>query len=124
MENNNFEYTYSASQQAEVKKIKEKYLPKEDRLTKLEQLRALDESVERKASILSLITGILGALILGFGMSCTLVWADKLFVPGIVIGLLGIAVAASAYPVYKRAVAKQREKIAPLVLKLAEELEK
>ena len=35
-----FEYTYSASQQSEVRKIREKYLPKE--VTKLDQLRALD----------------------------------------------------------------------------------
>lgn len=124
MENRNFEYTYSASEQAEVKRIKEKYLPREERQTKLEQLKALDASVERRASVLSLSTGILGTLLMGLGMSCTMVWADRLFVPGIVIGLLGIAVAAAAYPIYKRAIERQREKLAPLIMKLAEELEK
>ena len=39
MENNSFEYTYSAQQQQEVERIRKKYLPKEE--SKMDQLRKL-----------------------------------------------------------------------------------
>lgn len=44
-----FSYTYSAKQQEEIKKIREKYAPKE--ADKMEQLRRLDESVTRKGTV-------------------------------------------------------------------------
>ena len=65
--NNTFQYTYSAKQQAEIKSIRNKYLAPEP--DKLEQLRRLDAGVAQKATAVSLIAGILGALILGLGMS-------------------------------------------------------
>ena len=66
-----FSYTYSAKQQEEIKKIREKYLPKE--ANKMEQLRRLDESVTRKGTVFSLVVGIIGTLVLGVGMCCCLV---------------------------------------------------
>ena len=61
-----FVYTYSAPQQNEVQKIREKYLPKE--VTKLDQLRAMDEGVTKRGTAVSLVHGILYSLILGLGM--------------------------------------------------------
>lgn len=119
-ENDIFEYTYSAPQRSEVQKIREKYLPKE--VTKLDQLRALDAEVTRRGTAVSLIHGILYALILGLGMSCCMVWAGKLFFPGIVIGCVGLAGVAATYPIYNRIVRQDREKIAPEILRLTEEL--
>lgn len=122
MENSSFEYTYSAPQQEEVKRIREKYLPKEE--NKMEQLRRLDQSAARKGVVVSLIVGILGTLIMGGGMSCCMVWTDTLLVPGIVIGILGMAVAGMAYPLYAHITAKERERIAPEILRLTDELMK
>ena len=59
-------YTYSARQQEEVKKIREKYLPAEE--DKMEQLRRLDESAVRPGTVASIILGVIGALLLGVGM--------------------------------------------------------
>ena len=115
-----FVYTYSAPQQNEVQKIREKYLPKE--VTKLDQLRALDEGVTRRGTAVSLVHGILYSLILGLGMSCCMVWAGSLFVPGVVIGCIGLAGGAATYPIYNRIVKRDREKIAPEILRLTEEL--
>ena len=117
-----FSYTYSAKQQEEIKKIREKYLPKE--ADKMEQLRRLDESVTRKGTVISLIVGIVGTLVMGFGMSCCMVWADTLFVLGIVVGIVGIALACTAYPIYNFVVKKEREKIAPEIIRLTDELMK
>lgn len=115
-----FEYTYSAPRQSEVRKIREKYLPQE--VTKLDQLRALDAGVTKRGMAVSLVHGVLYALVLGLGMSCCLVWAGRLFLPGVVIGCIGLAGVAATYPIYDRIVRQDREKIAPEILRLTEEL--
>ena len=117
---NAFNYTYSAEQQDEVKRIRDKYIPHEE--NKLEQLRRLDKSVTQKGTVLSLTVGIIGTLILGIGMCCTLVWEETMFIPGIVIGIAGIAVLLVAYPIYKYITKKEREKLAPEILRLTDEL--
>lgn len=121
-ENNSFEYTYSAPQQEELRKIREKYLPKEE--DKMEQLRRLDRSAAQKGTVWSLVVGILGALVMGAGMSCCMVWTATLLIPGIIIGIVGMIGVALAYPVYARITAKEREKIAPEIIRLTDELMK
>lgn len=117
-----FTYNYSASQQSEIKKIREKYIPKEE--NKMEQLRRLDESATKPGIIAALIVGIIGALIMGTGMCCCMVWAGVWFVPGIIIGIVGMAVAECAYPLYSHITKKRREKLAPEVMRLTDELMK
>lgn len=116
-----FSYTYSAAQQEEIKKIREKYLPKE--ADKMEQLRRLDAGVTKKGTIISLAAGIIGALVLGVGMCCCLVWTE-LFVLGIIVGIIGIAAISLAYPLYNYVTKKERERIAPRIIQLTDELMK
>ena len=118
-ENETFNYTYSAKQQDEVKRIRQKYIPQEE--NKIEQLRRLDKKAENPGSIASIAMGTIGTLLLGIGMCCTMVWTH-LFIPGIVIGVIGIAAIALAYPVFKSTTKKKREELAPQILKLSEEL--
>ena len=115
-----FQYTYSAPEQSEVKKIREKYLPKE--MTKKDQLRALDASVTRRGNVVSIVHGILFTLLLGLGMSCCMVWAGTWFLPGIVIGCVGLAGVAATYPIYSHIVKQDKAKLAPEILRLTEEL--
>ena len=119
---NTFTYTYSAKQQEEVQRIRKKYLPPEE--DKMEQLRRLDRSSTRKGTIVSIIVGAAGCLLLGGGMCCTMVWMESLFIPGVVIGVVGIAVVAAAYPLFNAITKKERERLAPQILKLTEELSK
>ena len=121
-QNNTFQYTYSAREQEELKRIRSKYVPKEE--NKMELLRRLDARVYQKATMYSIIIGVIGALILGTGMSCCLVWGGAVFVLGIVIGIIGMAIVAMAYPVYNCMLKKEREKAAPEILRLTEELMK
>ena len=116
-----FSYTYSAKEQEELKKIREKYVPKET--DKMEQLRRLDESVTQKGTVISLVVGIIGALILGTGMSMCMVWTE-LFVLGIIVGIVGIVMVSAAYPLYSYVTKKEREKIAPEIIRLTDELMK
>lgn len=114
-----YEYTYSAKEQAEIKKIREKYSHKED---KMEQLRRLDASVTKKGTLLALIVGIISCLILGVGMCCCLIW--NLFLPGVIIGVLGIIGISLAYPLYSHITKKEQKRIAPEILRLTDELMK
>lgn len=124
MENNEkkegFTYTYSAKERSELEKIRSKYEKREE--TPLERVRRLDKSVTGRATVISLILGIVGTLVMGVGMCCCMVWADKLFIPGIAIGLLGIVLVVLAYPAYNAAVAARRRKLAPEILRLTDEL--
>ena len=123
MDNNTtFNYTYSAKEQEEIKRIREKYASPTKEETSMEQLRRMDESATKGAAIVSLTVGIAGALILGIGMCCTMVWGDKLFIPGIIIGLAGIAGVSAAYPLYVRMVKKKRTELAPEIMRLTDEL--
>lgn len=119
--NNSFEYTYSSKRQKEIEDIRKKYIQKEE--DKLETLRRLDKSVEKPGTVWALIIGIIGTLIMGAGMSCTMVGSTAiLLIVGIIVGIIGMLILSVAYPVYKIVTKKQREKIAEQVLALTEEL--
>lgn len=117
---NSFNLDYSAKQQQEIDSIRKKYLPKEE--DKMELLRQLDKNTEKPGTAMAIVLGVVGSLLLGVGMCCTMVWADKLFVLGIIVGIIGIGVAGVAYPVYLKLTSKQREKMAEQILALSEEI--
>jgi hypothetical protein len=123
--NEEFRYTYSAQQQKEVEAIRNKYLPREE--TKMEQLRKLHAIPTQKAQAASLAVGIIGALILGTGMSLCLTnlgaaLGSLAMVIGIAVGFVGMVLVALAYPLYNRVLRKQRQKMAPEILRLSDEL--
>ncbi len=131
MENKeSFNYTYSAKEQEEIKRIRKKYTAPAAEEDKMAQLRRLDARVYSKATMVALVVGIIGALIMGFGMS--LVMTDigaalgtlLTMVIGIGVGVIGIVLVCLAYPLYNRTLKKEREKIAPEILRLTDELMK
>lgn len=115
-----FSYTYSAKQQQEILEIRKKYLPAEE--DKMARIRKLDASVTRKGTLVSVSMGIVGCLLLGAGMSCSMVFAGVWFLPGIVLGLIGIVTMAVAYPVFTHIIRKERARIAQQILELTDEL--
>ena len=137
MENNKneqsrFSYTYSAKEQAELKKIREKYTPPTEEEDKMARLRRLDASVTQTAQAVALVFGIVGTLILGFGMSLCMTdlgeilgsYRDMAMVIGIIIGVVGGILAILAYPIYNAIVKAKRKKIAPEIIRLTDELMK
>ena len=125
MENNSFEYTYSAERQQEIEAIRKKYLPKEE--DKMEQLRRLHSIPTQKAQAASIAVGVLGALILGTGMSLCMTklgaaLGHLAMVIGILVGILGLIMVALAYPLYNCVLRKERHRIAPEILRLSDEL--
>ena len=115
-----FEYNYSAERQNEIDAIRKKYLPKPEQESKLEQLRKLDASVGTKALIVSMVMGILSALVFGVGMCCFLVWS--LWVLGAILCVIGVVGMLVAPWLYRRLVEKRKQEIAPEILRLSEEL--
>lgn len=131
MDNNEgFKYTYSAKEQEEIKAIRKKYAASEEAEDKMTQLRRLDASVYSKASTAALAVGIVGALILGIGMSLVMTDIGAVLgtvlamVIGVGIGVIGIVLVCLAYPIYNRTLKKEREKIASEILRLTDELMK
>lgn len=124
-QNESFSYTYSAARQQEIENIRKKYLPKEE--DKLEQLRKLHNSATRKAQSRAITLGVVGTLILGTGMSLAMTELGEMvgeyaMAAGIVIGLVGILLVALAYPVYNRVLKAERQRNAPMILQLTDEL--
>lgn len=122
-----FRMTYSAQQHEEIQAIRDKYAPPEK--DKMQQLRALDASVGKKATIRAVVVGLIGTLIMGAGMSLIMSEFGALLgnaaIPvGIILGVIGICIMACAYPLYNSSVKKERAKIAPEIIRLTDELMK
>lgn len=125
-----FKYTYSAKKQDEIKRIRQKYQSQEE--DSMTRLRKLDASATSKATVIALVLGIVGALILGMGMSLIMTDFAALLgmtgmtnmIVGIITGVSGIILAALAYPVYSKVLKRERERIAPEILRLTDELMK
>lgn len=122
-ENEKFTYTYSAREQEEIRNIRDKYSAPSAGETPIEQLRRLDKSAVRGAAVFSTVIGIIGSLLLGVGLCCTMVegW-EMFFIPGIVVGVIGLGLTAAAYPIYKKMSEQKRKKLAPEIIRLSDEL--
>ena len=120
-----FTYTYSAKQNDEVKRIREKYLPTKE--SKMDKLRRLDRGVLQKASAVALTVGIVGILIFGLGLSLILsnlgeVLGSNQIAVGVLIGIVGLILVCCAFKVYQITVQKERSRIAPEIIRLTDEL--
>ena len=97
--NEEFRFTYSAARQQEIERIRSKYLPKEE--DKMDRLRKLHHSATRKANSASIAVGVIGALVLGWGMSLCMTelgagLGEYAMVVGILIGVAGMILTALA----------------------------
>lgn len=125
-----FNYTYSAKEQEEIKRIRQKYQPQEE--DGMTRLRKLDAKATSKATKKSLVLGVTGALIMGTGMSLIMTDLAAILgmsgmsnmILGISIGVVGLVLVIMAYPTYVRVLKCEHEKIAPEIIKLTEELMK
>ena len=113
-------------QQFMVQKIRTQYMEKET--SELDALRSLDKKVKRPANIFAYAFGGLSAIVLGAGMSlvmtdigATLGLASSM-VPGIIIGILGMLMALSTYPIYKTILGKCKKKHGAEILQLSEKI--
>ena len=116
-----------------VEKIRAEYTEKE--FTELDALRALDRKVRRPAGVLAYILGTVGALVMGAGMSFCMdaveagtyfgiTIGENMMLPGVILGVAGMALVLINYPVYKRFLASRRKKYASQINELCDDLTK
>ena len=94
------------------------------------RLRKLDARVEKTAEIASISAGIIGSLLLGLGMSLIMSELRTLIgmssapatVLGIILSIIGGAIASLGYPIYHFVLKRERARVAPEIIKLSDEL--
>ena len=118
-----FEFNYSAptnEERREIENIRQSYLPHTKAEGKLERLRKLDRRVKNIPTATSVSIGVMGLLIFGLGLSMVLEWSILLW--GIIVGVIGVAVAVIAYPIYWAISKHLKNKHSKEILDLSKEL--
>ena len=109
-----------------VEKIRTKYVEKQD--SSLDELRKLDKKVKTPAEVFAYIFGSISALVMGAGMSlvmtdvATMLGLGDMTVPGIAIGVVGMALAIINYPIYKGILSSRKKKYADKVVELSNKI--
>ena len=118
----------SNDQQFLVQKIRTQYTEKQH--TELDALKELDAKVKRPANVFAYTYGSVSAVVMGAGMSLVMTEIGEIIglasamIPGIVIGIVGMGMALSTYPIYKKLLSARKKKYAPEILRLSEKITK
>ena len=103
-----------------IQKIRSSYEERE--ITKLDELKALDKKVKRPAQIFAYVYGSISSLVLGTGMCLAMEVLGNSMALGISIGLVGIALALSTYPIFKAILKRRKNKYAKQIFELSDSL--
>ena len=109
-----------------VQKIRTQYTEKQH--TELDELKELDAKVKRPANVFAYTYGSVSAVIMGAGMSLVMtdigaiIGISNAMLPGVVVGVVGMAMALSTYPIYKKILAARKKKYAPEILALSDKI--
>ena len=109
-----------------VQKIRTQYTEKQH--TELDALKELDAKVKRPANVFAYSYGAVGAVIMGSGMSLVMtnigamIGIANSMVPGVIIGIVGMGMALSTYPIYKKVLNGRKKKYASKIMELSEKL--
>lgn len=109
-----------------VQKIRTQYTEKQ--YSELDALKALDTKVKKPANVFGYTFGSISAVIMGAGMSLVMtdigamIGLASAMIPGIVIGVVGLGMALSTYPIYKKILSSRKKKYAPEILELSERI--
>ena len=113
-------------QQFMAQKIRSQYMEKTP--SELDALRELDAKVKRPANVFAYVFGSISAIIMGAGMSLVMtdiganVGIANALVPGIAIGVIGMAMALLTYPIYKGILNARKKKYGAEILKLSDKI--
>ena len=113
-------------QQFMAQKIRTQYMEKTP--SELDALRELDAKVKRPANVFGYTFGSISAIVMGAGMSLVMtdigatIGIASALVPGIVIGVVGMAMALINYPIYKSILNSRKKKYGAEILKLSDKI--
>ena len=107
-----------------AEKIASEYAPK--KTSKVVALKKLDKKAKQGAQIFSLTFGIISSLVMGTGMSFAMgvIGGNNTtsIIIGIIVGLVGILGVSINYFIYKKLIAKSKEKYGSDIIRLAQEI--
>ena len=111
-----------------VEKIRSQYT--EQTHTDLDALKALDIKVKKPANVFGYIYGSISAVIMGAGMSLamtdigTMLGMGKTLIPGIAVGIAGLIMSCTTYPIYKKILTSRKKKYASKIIELSDRVMK
>lgn len=117
-----------AEQDYLVQKIRTQYTEKAH--TELDALKELDKKVKKPATVFAYTFGTLASLIMGGGMSLIMtdinlaIGLNDPMLPGVMIGVLGMLMAAINYPIYKKLLNTRRKQYADEIIALSDKIMK
>ena len=103
--------------------IANEYSKKEE--SKVIALKKLDRKAKLPAQVFTYTFGIVSALIFGLGMCLAMKVIGEgtsMFLIGIIIGVIGMALMGINYPIYKNILEKSKKKYAYDIIALAKEI--
>ncbi len=107
-----------------AEQIANEYAPKQT--SKVKALKKLDAKAKNPANVFTYTFGIISSLVLGVGMCLSMgvigAGTPLMMGLGIIIGCLGILGASVNYPLYKKILAKSKNKYATDIIRLANEI--
>ena len=107
-----------------AEQLANEYAPKDT--SKVVALRKLDARAKLPATIFTYTFGIIAALVTGVGMffSMNVIGSGTttMFVLGVIVGIVGLAGMGINYPIYKKMLAKGKQKYAYEIIELAKEI--
>ena len=112
----------------EAEKIRSQYT--EAGNTDLDALKALDAKVKRPANVFAYTYGSIGAIVMGGGMSLVMteigamLGMTRTLVPGILVGIAGLVMALTTYPIYQKILKTRKKKYAARIMELSERVMK
>lgn len=111
-----------------VQKIRSQYTEREH--TELDALKALDAKAKKPAKVFGYTYGSIGTIVMGAGMSLVMTDIGALLgmtdtlLPGIVIGIVGLVMVLTTYPIYKRILNSRKKKYASKIMELSDRIMK
>ena len=111
-----------------VEKIRSQYTEQEH--TELDALKELDAKVKRPAKVFGYSYGSIGAVIMGAGMSLVMtdigsvLGLENAMIPGIAVGIVGLILSCTTYPIYKKILTSRKKKYAAKIMELSDRITK
>ena len=111
-----------------VEKIRSQYT--QEQHTELDALKALDARVKRPANVFGFTWGTIGSVVMGAGMSLVMteigavLGLEETMVPGIAVGVAGMVMALTTWPIYQKILTSRKKKFAAQIMELSERIMK
>ena len=107
-----------------AEQLANEYTPKDT--SKVIALRKLDKKAKLPATVFTYTFGIIAALVAGVGMCLSMKITGSgttaMFVLGVIVGIIGLLGMGVNYPIYKKLLARSKQKYAFEIMELAKEI--